>query len=99
MQVTVTPEDVIVRNARPLEAGLCKGSSDAIGWKPITVTHAMVGRKIAVFVALEAKSANGKPSSEQINFLNRAREAGALAGIIHSPSEVDALFESIDVVV
>ena len=31
----VGPGDVVIRNARPLHAGLCKGSSDLIGLKPI----------------------------------------------------------------
>ena len=30
--VVVQPGDVLIRNARPLHAGLCEGSSDLIGW-------------------------------------------------------------------
>jgi hypothetical protein len=33
--VKVYPGDVLVKNARPLHAGLCKGSADLIGWMPV----------------------------------------------------------------
>ena len=86
----VQPEDVLVKNARPLHAGLCSGSSDIIGYMSVAVTPPMIGRKIAVFVALEVKE-NAKPTPEQINFIERARTAGAIAGIVHSPEEAEAL--------
>lgn len=44
-----------IKNPRPLRAGLCVGSSDYIGWDSVVVTPDMVGRKIAVFLALETK--------------------------------------------
>jgi len=83
----VTPVDVLVKNARPLRAGLCEGSSDTIGWCSVTVVPSMLGRKIAVFVALEVKDTGGRPSKEQINFIERAKMAGAIAGIVYSPED------------
>lgn len=66
---------------RVITSGLCVGSSDLIGWRTVTVTPAMVGRKVALFVAIELK-AGSKVSTEQAKFLAAATEAGALASIL-----------------
>jgi len=66
------------------------GGSDLIGYLSMTVTQTMVGKKIAVFMALEVKE-NAPATPEQINFIQRARVAGAIAGIVHSPEEAVAL--------
>ena len=50
-----TGSGIYIENPRPLNAGLCVGSSDLIGWKLIEVTPDKVGKKIAVFVAIEGK--------------------------------------------
>lgn len=71
--------NVVLKNARPLHAGLCTGSSDAIGWANVIVTPEMLGRSLAVFLAVEAKSRRGATSADQIRFLhnvNRARGIG-----------------------
>jgi hypothetical protein len=78
----------IIRNARPLHAGLCEGSSDLIGWTPVTVTPDMVGKTIAVFTAIEVKSIKGRATAEQLNFISRVRQAGGLAGVAWSPENV-----------
>lgn len=79
--------DLIIANARPLKAGLCKGSSDEIGWMTVEITPEMVGKKIAVFVALEIKTLNGKPSKEQNNFIANVIRAGGVSGIVRSPEQ------------
>ena len=89
--VTLQPGDVIVSNARPLQAGLCEGSSDLIGWSVRTVTQDMVGRKVALFTAIEVKTKDGRASYEQINFIQKVREAGGIAGIARSPQEAENL--------
>jgi len=75
---------VLIEDARPLDAGLCKGSSDLIGWKSITVTPEMVGRSLAVFVAVEVKGPKTRITPEQTNFIDRVISAGGLAGIARS---------------
>lgn len=75
---------VQIKSAHPLQAGLCKGSSDLIGWTPIQITSDMVGRKIAVFTALEGKTPNGKLSNEQANFILQIKNAGGIAGAVYS---------------
>lgn len=61
--------------------GLCVGSSDLIGWTPVTVTADMVGKRIAIFTAIEGKSDAGRVSPEQNNFIAAVRRDGGLAGI------------------
>lgn len=72
---------VTITDARPFHAGLCKGSSDIIGWTSVEITPEMVGQKVAVFTAIECKTATGRPTPEQTNFLERVRAAGGFAGI------------------
>jgi hypothetical protein len=68
-----------IQNARPLRAGLCEGSSDLIGWTSIEITPEMLGRKVAVFTAVEVKKPGGKATAEQLNFLQRVKDAGGIA--------------------
>lgn len=75
---------VTLRAARPLHAGLCVGSPDLIGWTRLLITPAHVGRTLAIFNGTEVKTAIGRPSPEQINFIANARRAGAFAGIARS---------------
>lgn len=76
---------------RLVRFGLCKGSSDLIGFKPVTVTPDMVGKTVAVFVAVEVKTPNGKATPEQVNFVNRVKEHGGIAGIARSVDDVLAI--------
>ena len=65
---------------RLVKFGLCKGSSDLIGFRSITITPDMVGQKIAVFSAIEVKD-KGKATVEQKNFINIINNAGGYAGV------------------
>ena len=65
---------------RLVKFGLCKGSSDLIGFKSVTITPDMVGQKIAVFSAIEVKD-KGKATVEQKNFINIINNAGGYAGV------------------
>lgn len=82
-----TPERTILANARPLHAGLQKGAGDLIGWQTMTITPDMIGKKVAVFVSIEAKTKTGKPSPEQVNWIGALRRAGGLAGIARDEAE------------
>ena len=68
-----------IQNARPLRAGLCEGSSDLIGWTSVEITPEMVGRRVAIFTAVEVKKPGGKATAEQLNFLQRVQDAGGIA--------------------
>lgn len=69
---------------RFVQYGLCVGSSDLIGWTEVEITAEMVGRKVAVFTAIEVKGAKGRTSQEQQNFISAVRTAGGLAGVARS---------------
>lgn len=79
---------VLIRNPRPLHAGLCKGSSDLIGLKPLVITEADVGRTVAQFTALEVKAKSGRVSPAQRTFLDFVARAGGLAQIVRSVSDL-----------
>lgn len=84
---------ILLRNPRPLHAGLTKGSSDLIGWRPLKITPDMVGQTFAQFLAVEVKTASGRATKEQLNFIDQVRKAGGIAGIARSPSEAVLLLE------
>ena len=44
----------------------------------------MVGQKIAIFTALEVKTPKGKPTPEQIAFIDCVRKFGGISGIVKS---------------
>lgn len=92
--VQLKPGDIIIQDGRPLHAGLCEGSSDLIGWTERTVTPEMVGKKVAIFTAVEVKTINGRATAEQLNFISRVRQAGGIAGIARNPKEAQNLIEN-----
>lgn len=94
--VTVSPGDVVIRNARPLIAGLCVGSSDIIGFRSVEITAEMVGQRIAVFVALEVKAAKGRATEAQARFLGNVREAGGIAAIVRSKEDAARALHGVD---
>jgi hypothetical protein len=81
------PGDVVIRQGRPLHAGLCVGSSDLIGWRTTE-------SGLAQFVAVEVKSERGRVSSEQTRFIDAVNQAGGCAGIARSVGDAQALMQS-----
>lgn len=72
---------------RRVYAGLGKGTSDLIGWREITVTPEMVGKRIAIFCAVEGKTSEGKLSEIQSDFLKEVSDAGGYALVVRSPDD------------
>ena len=67
-----------------IKYGLCNGSSDLIGWTPITITEDMVGSKVAVFTAVEVKlNKHGKykATESQKLFISAVLKNGGYAGV------------------
>ncbi len=77
--VGLTPADPAGRRVR---YGLCRGSSDLVGWLPTTVTQDDVGRTLAVFAAVEVKTPEGLLSVTQRRFLAAVQAAGGVALVV-----------------
>lgn len=77
---------------RMVTFGLCKGSSDLIGWRSTAITPDMVGQRLAVFVAIEVKD-QGRPTPEQLAFIEAVRKAGGVAGVARSIEEAQAILD------
>ncbi len=72
---------LLIQQPRRVHFGLCKGSSDLIGFRSMTITQKMVGQRVAVFSALEVKTERGKVSDEQNQFIDTVKGLGGLAGV------------------
>jgi hypothetical protein len=72
-----------------IRTGLCKGSSDLIGWTTVEVTPDMVGKKVAIFMGIEIKSSKGRMSKAQIKFAENVNDAGGIAFMARSPEEAE----------
>lgn len=70
------------KNIHPYRAGLeADGSSDLIGMKFITITPEMIGKKLAIFTAIEVKTKTGTVSKEQSDFITMVRENGGISAV------------------
>lgn len=81
-----TPDGYYVRY------GLCKGSSDLIGWMPVTITPDMVGKKVAVFSACEVKKnkrGSYRATKEQKAFIEAVKNAGGFAGVADCEGDLE----------
>lgn len=78
-----TSNQVTLDNAAMLPVGLCVGSSDLIGIGPN-----------GLFAAIEVKTKTGRPSTEQVEFIDRVRARGGIAGIARSPQEAIELLNA-----
>jgi Holliday junction resolvase len=69
-------QQVTLTDARMIRFGLCVGSSDLIGLTPE-----------GTFLAIEVKTATGKATKEQLNFIEQVRKQGGKAGIARSAKD------------
>lgn len=84
--VRLGPGDVVVRNARPFHAGFT-GMSDLGGWVPVEISASMVGSTVAVYSQVEVKL-NGRPTREQIAWIDAVNRAGGRAGVARSEDDL-----------
>jgi hypothetical protein len=69
-------------DGRTLSSGLCFGSADLIGWT-----------KTGRFLSVEVKRPGGKPSAQQIHWMEQVNKSGGLAGICWSVEDVRNLLQ------
>ena len=74
-------------HASRIRFGLHEGSGDLIGYRRVTVTPEMVGREVAVFLSVEVKTSTGRPSEEQVRWLEHIQSVGGIAIIARSPEQ------------
>lgn len=84
---------MLIRDPRPFKAGV-KGMADLCGWTTIEVTPGMVGRKVAVYTAIEVKGDGGRVRPEQVQFVDAVRLAGGIAGVAYSVEEAQGIVDS-----
>lgn len=83
--------DILIKGPRPFDTGLPAGFADTFGFTPVTITADMVGRTVAVFHAIEYKSAKGKAATLQASFLEAVRRNGGRAGIARTEADAIAI--------
>ena len=84
---------LVDQQGRLVRFGLCKGSSDLIGLRSLEITPALVGQRIAQFVALEIKTDCGIVSPEQRAFLKLVQQLGGLGSVCRSIAEAQAALD------
>lgn len=85
--VGVLPDKRVI----PVRYGLATGSSDLIGFVPVTVTPDMVGQTLAVFVSVETKGKRGRSTKEQDQWLAMVARHGGRAGIARTDDDLDRI--------
>lgn len=88
---TMADGTMILRSPRPFSTGLPTGFADVFGMTPVVVTPDMVGKTIAVFTAIECKSARGKSRDAQERFIAAVVAAGGRAGFARSVDDAKAI--------
>lgn len=83
----------VIENPRWITFGLIKGSADRIGWKTVTITADMVGRKIAQFLSLEMKTETGRARKDQITWHENVWRDGGLTGFVRCDDDVRRIMD------
>lgn len=82
------------KRGQHVKYGLCTGSSDLIGWHSVTVTPEMIGRKIAIFLAVEVKAGKTAVTGPQLDFLRAVKESGGICMLVHDVETAEALLRT-----
>lgn len=83
------------QQGRFVQFGLHPGSADLIGWKSVTITPDMIGKRVAVFVSLECKTPTGKVRPDQINWMQQVAAAGGIASVVRDEGGTESALKII----
>ena len=75
-------------DGRTVNIGI-KGSSDLMAVKPTVITPDMVGKTLAVFVAVEVKTATGRQSEPQKKWQKAVEKLGVKYILARSENDID----------
>lgn len=75
-KIEVYPGDVIIRKAKRIHFGLCKGQGDYIGFS-----------KDGKFISVELKTEMGSVREEQVLFSDAVNRSGGIAGIVRDEEQ------------
>ena len=75
-------------DGRTVNIGI-KGSSDLMAVKPTVITPDMVGQTVAVFVAVEVKTATGRQSEPQKKWQKAVEKLGVKYILARSENDID----------
>lgn len=88
-----TPFEITLSHYRPIHFGLGVGTSDLIGLRSIEITPDMVGKRVAVFTALEVKSRSSRPTPEQRAYVEVVKFLGGFAGVVRSVGDAEKVMK------
>lgn len=69
------------------------GFPDNAGYTPIKITESMVGKTVAVFTAIEAKTDTGRVAPHQQACIDELKAHGCIAGVATSGEDVRAIIK------
>ena len=78
---------ILIQHPRVVHFGLAPGSGDLIGWRAIEITQNMLGKRIAMFISLEAKVGRDRLRDQQRAWLCAIAEHGGIAAEVRSIEE------------
>jgi hypothetical protein len=78
-------------HGRTISSGLGPGSPDLVGWRTVTIGPEHVGRQLAVFLGVEAKSEQGRVGEHQRAFLAELERQGAVSGVARSVADLERI--------
>ena len=85
-----------LKDGRRITVGV-PGMSDLIGWRSVTVTQDMVGKRVAIYCALEIKSPGHSTKKDrlekQLAFIATVKEHGGIAALVTSQEQAMELLK------
>lgn len=97
-----TPQGMLIKQSRSIALGFSTASGESVtgtldlnGYITMEITPEMVGRKVAIYSAFDAKrSEGGKKTKEQQETIDRITAAGGIAGFANSPDEAEQVVKN-----